>query len=300
VQGCLCGLLLQEHGTAEQKAELLPLLASGERVFAYALTEAEAGTDVSALQCRARPDGEQFVLSGTKIWITNGSVADHILVFANVDPDLGRDGITCFLVEGEALGLTRERVAGQHLGHRAADHAVLQLADVRVPGTAVVGGLGQGFKVAMGGLDHGRLGVAAGAVGLQRACERLCLEHCRKRRQFGRRIGDFQLVQEVLTDLHVARRGTELLTLEAAALRDRGAENTRQVSMAKYAACEAALKAADQAILLHGARGYTSSCPAGRFWRDAKGLQIYEGTAHIQRVIIARHLLGREQKSERP
>jgi alkylation response protein AidB-like acyl-CoA dehydrogenase len=294
VQTSLCGQLLQDFGDEKQKRERLPALCRGEEIFAYALTEPEAGSDVVSLRCEARPEGEGWRLHGTKHWITNGGVADWILLFATVDPDQRKRGITCFLIRGDAPGLRRERVAGEHLGHRAADHAVLHLAGVRVGPEDVVGEVGRGFEVAMGGLGYGRLSVAAGAVGILSACERLCLERAGVRRQFGRRIGDFQLVQALLTDVHLARTSSELLTWRAAWLRDAGKPHAAAVSLAKFAASEAALRAADQAILLFGAEGYSSEVPAGRLWRDAKGMQIYEGTAHVQRLIIARDLLGRE------
>jgi len=296
VQTCLCGLLLESFADEHQKADLLPKLTSGEWTFAYALTEPGAGTDVASLETTAVADGDDFVLSGRKHWITSGGVADRLLVFANADPDRGRDGITCFVVPGDADGLVRTPVEGRELGHRSSDHATVVLDGVRVPGASVIGGVGQGFAVAMGGLSHGRLGVAAGAVGIQRACVNACLEFARERRQFGRRIGDFQLVQGDLAEMHVALESTHWLTLRAAWLRDGGSSNEHEVSVAKYAACEAAVRAADSAVLLHGARGYSSSYPVERYLRDAKGLQIYEGTSHIQRIIIARGLLGKETR----
>ena len=294
VQVGLCGKLLETVANEAQKARYLPELTSGRDVFAYALTEPEAGTDVSSLRTHAQKTDAGYLITGTKHWITNGGVADHILVFATVDPALGKKGVTCFIVPGDAAGLTRSRVEGEHLGHRGADHAVLQFDQVLVPDEAVVGQVGAGFETAMVGLLFGRLSVAAGAVGIQRACEDACLEFSRTRRQFARRIGDFQLVQEVLTDLHVGLAASRLLTLKAAWMKDNGLPNDLEVAVAKYAACEAAVKAADQAILLHAARGYTTTTPVSRHYRDAKGLQIYEGTAHIQRIIIARHLLGKE------
>jgi alkylation response protein AidB-like acyl-CoA dehydrogenase len=296
VQGALCGQLISDHGTEAQKRELLPPLCAGEWIFAYALTEPEAGTDVASLNCRARRDGDGFIIKGTKVWITSGGAADRILVFATVDPNKGRDGITCFLIPGDASGLERKPMEGRELGHRGSNHATLKLHGVRVPESAVVGGLGRGFKVAMSALDHGRLGVAAGGVGIQQACHDACLEFTRQRRQFGRRIGDFQLIQAALAEIHVGLEATRLLTLHAAWLRDQGRANTREVSVAKYAASEAAVRAADQAVLLHGSRGYSSAWPVERYLRDAKGLQIYEGTSHIQRIIIARDLLGKEAR----
>lgn len=296
VQTCLCGLLIERFGTVKQQQDLLCKLVSGEWIFSYALTEPEAGTDVAAIQTTATSDGADVLISGTKQWITNGGVADRILVFANADPEQGRDGITCFVVPGDAPGLTREPVEGKELGHRGSNHAVLRFDEVRLPATSVVGGLGKGFEVAMGGLEDGRLGVASGAVGIQQACVDACLEFARSRRQFGRRIGDFQLIQQDLADMWVGLDSSRLLTLQAAWKRDRGESNASEVSVAKYAACEAAVTAADRAVLLHGARGYSSAWPVERYLRDAKGLQIYEGTSHIQRIIIARDLLGKEAR----
>lgn len=293
VQTALCGHVILGQASGDQKRELLPKLTSGAWIFAFALTEPEAGSDLQALQCRAVRDGSGWVLDGTKVWITNGGSADRILVFAQADPAAGRKGITCFVVPGDAPGLTRSRVEGVELGHRGADHAVLRLEGVRVPASAVLGGEGNGLRTAKAGLEHGRLGVASGAVGIQMACMEACLDFARTRRQSGQRIGEFQLVQEALTDMHVGLEATRLLTLRAAALRDLGRPNLREVSVAKYAACEAAVRTADQAVLLHGSRGYSSAYPVERHLRDAKGLQIYEGTAHIQKLIIARDLLGR-------
>ena len=299
VQTCLCGMLLDRYGTKGQREEWLPELTSGREVFAYALTEPEAGTDVASLQTVARPDCDGYLISGTKHWITNGGVADKILVFANADPDAGRAGITCFLVDGDSRGLERRPVEGVDLGHRASDHAVLEFDDVRVSSANVVGGYGKGYEVAMGGLLDGRLGVAAGAVGIQQAAVDASLSWARERRQFGRRIGDFQLVQSDLTEMYAALESSRLLTMKAAYERDQGIDNARSVSVAKWAACEAAVRSADQAVLLHGARGYSSAWPVERLLRDAKGLQIYEGTAHIQRIIVARDLLGKDEKRER-
>ncbi len=294
VQSALCGQMIAHNGTAAQRAAWLPELAAGRSVFAFALTEAEAGSDVAALRTQATPDGDGWLLHGEKIWITNGGIADIIFVFATTDPALGRKGLCCFAVRGDAAGLHRGRMEGQHLGHRAADHAKLRLDGVRVTRADLLGALGVGFAVAMSGLEHGRLGVAAGAVGIQQGCFDACVAFARERRQFGQRIGDFQLIQKALADMHVDLEATRLLTLKAAALRDAGQANLHEVSVAKYAACEAAVRSADAAVLLFGSRGYSSVVPVGRMLRDAKGLQIYEGTAHIQSLIIGRGLVGRD------
>jgi len=296
VQTCLCGMLLDRFGSDGQRAQWLPELTSGRQIFAYALTEPDVGSDVASIQTVARSDCDGYLLSGTKHWITNGGVADRILVFANADPDKGKHGITCFLIDGNSRGLTRRAVEGKELGHRASDHAILEFDEVRAHSADVIGGYGKGFDVAMGGLLDGRLGVASGAVGIQQAAVDGCLEWSRERRQFGRRIGDFQLVQSDLAEMYASLESTRLLTLKAAWQRDQGIDNSRAVSVAKWAACEAAVTSADRAILLHGARGYSSAWPVERLLRDAKGLQIYEGTAHIQRIIIARDLLGREPR----
>ncbi len=294
VQGSLVGLCLLDNGSEAQKTEHLPPLARGERIYAYALTEPSAGTDVAALSCHAKPDGDGWRLSGEKHWITNGGAADHILVFATVDPALKHKGITGFLVRADAVGLSRYRMEGAELGHRGSNHARLVFDGVRLERGDVVGGIGNGFKVAMGGLEHGRLGVAAGAVGIQRACLEESIAFARSRRQFGQRIGDFQMIQRVIADMHANCEASRLLVLKAAWLKDEGLANSREVSTAKLFATDAAVKAADETILLLGSRGYTSLSPSGRMLRDAKGMQIYEGTSHVQRLIIARDLLGKD------
>jgi alkylation response protein AidB-like acyl-CoA dehydrogenase len=183
---------------------------------------------------------------------------------------------------------------GAPLGHRAADHGRITLSGCRVPKSALLGAAGAGFDVAMSALDHGRLGVAAGAVGMLQACLDACVDFARTRRQFGQRIGNFEMIQQVLADMAADLDAARLLTYRAAWLKARGVRTTRETSTAKLFATEAAARAASQAVLLHGGRGYADEYPVERYYRDIKGLQIYEGTSHIQRIVIARDLLGRE------
>lgn len=286
---------LASSGDAAQRREWLPALASGQVLGAYALTERDAGSDAGALVTRAERCGGGWRLHGEKVWITNGLSAGLVLVFATVDPALRHKGVTAFLVRGDAKGLSRERMAGIELGHRASEHATLRFDGVQVSDADVVGGVGAGFAVAMGGLDHGRLGVAAGAVGLLQACLDLVTSFARERRQFGKRIGDFQMVQERVADLACDTEAARLLTRRAAWMSVRGEKRTKDVSMAKLFATEAACRWSAEAVLLHGARGYSNERPVERHFRDAPGLRVYEGTSLVQRIVIAREVIGREE-----
>lgn len=291
----LVTLCLADHGRPDQQAEWLPRLARGEAIGCYALTEDEAGSDAAAMRTTARRDGDHYVLDGRKIWITNGGIADVALVFAR-DPSLPAERphrqICAFVVPTDTPGLVCTPLPWRTLGHRAADHAVLTFDGCRVPASARLGAPGGGFRVAMGALDHGRLGVAAGAVGVGRACLDASVAFARQRRAFGSRIGDFGMIQQALADMYADLEAAALLVAHAAELKMAGAPSTRATATAKLFAVEAALRAADQAVLIHGGRGYGNDVAVERHWRDIKGLQIYEGTSHIQRLIIARDLLG--------
>ncbi len=295
VHAGLVTMCIRAWGTDEQRARWLPRLASGQSIGCYCLTEPEAGSDAASIQTTATADGDDYVLNGEKIWITNGTIADLAIVFATRDPAARHKGICAFLIPTETPGFQRERMPGEALGHRASDHARITFADCHVPKSALLGEPGEGFKVAMSALDRGRLGVAAGAVGIGQACLDACVEFARARRQFGQRIGDFQMVQERLADMAADVDAARLLTYRAAWLKDQGRPATRETSLAKLFATEAAARAASEAVLLFGNRGYSNEYPVERFYRDIKGMQIYEGTSYIQRVIIARDLLGKEE-----
>jgi alkylation response protein AidB-like acyl-CoA dehydrogenase len=293
VAGCIA-----EWGTDEQKARYLPLLASGEWIGCYALTEQNAGSDAASMETTATEDGDSYLLDGEKIWITNGASARLAIVFATTDPELRHKGICAFLVETDAPGLRRERMPGKELGHRASEHVRITLDGCRVSKSAMLGAPGEGFKVAMSALDRGRIGVAAGAVGVAQACLDACVAYTRERRQFGKRIADFEMVQAALADMAADVEAARLLTYKAAWLKDHGQPATKAASIAKLFATEAAVRAASEAVLLHGNRGYSNEYPVERHYRDIKGLQIYEGTSHIQRIIIARELVGREDREK--
>jgi alkylation response protein AidB-like acyl-CoA dehydrogenase len=247
------------------------------------------------MEATAREESSDYVLNGEKIWITNGTSARLAIVFASRDRAARHKGICAFLVETDTPGFQREPMPGHELGHRASEHVHITFKDCRVPRSALLGSPGDGFKVAMSALDRGRLGVAAGAVGIAQACLDACVSYTRQRRQFGQRLADFQMLQATLADMAADVEAARLLVYQAAWAKDRGLPTTKLASIAKLFATEAAMKAASQAVLMHGNRGYSNEYPVERHYRDIKGLQIYEGTSHIQRLIIARELVGRDQ-----
>jgi alkylation response protein AidB-like acyl-CoA dehydrogenase len=271
VSGCL-----EQWGTEEQKQRYLPRLTNGEWIGCYCLTEPEAGSDAANIQTTAMADGADYLLDGEKIWITNGNMARLAIVFATRDRAERHKGICAFLVETDTPGMRREEMSGVELGHRASDHAHITFENCRVPASTMLGEPGEGFKIAMSALDRGRLGVAAGAVGIGQACLDACVQWARERRQFGRRLGDFQMVQATIANMAADIAAARLLVYHAAWLVDAG-------------------RPATQAVLLYGNRGYSSEYPVERYYRDIKGLQIYEGASNIQRIILARELIGREQ-----
>jgi len=294
VHTSLVSLCIRDWGTEEQKRHYLPRLATGEWIGCYALTEPNAGSDAASMETMAREEGDSYVLNGEKIWITNGTSAHVAIVFASRDRSARHKGICAFVVETDTPGFQRKPMAGKELGHRASEHAHITFKECRVPRSALLGAPGDGFKVAMSALDRGRLGVAAGAVGVAQACLDACVAFARERRQFGQRIADFQMIQATLADMATDVEAARLLVYRAAWVKDQGLPSTKATSIAKLFATEAAMKAASEAVLMHGNRGYSNEYPVERYYRDIKGLQIYEGTSHIQRVIIARELVGRD------
>jgi butyryl-CoA dehydrogenase len=296
VHAGLVSLCIEHWGNEEQKRRYLPKLATGEMIGCYCLTEPNAGSDAAAMETTCREDGDEWVISGEKIWITNAPDAQLAIVFATMDPSLRHRGICAFLIPTDTPGFRREPMPGHELGHRAASHAQIHFDDCRVPKDALLGEPGQGFRIAMSALDDGRLGVAAGAVGVAQACLDACVEFTRERRAFGQRVADFQMIQATLADMAADVEAARLLVYRAAWVKDEGRPSTKETSIAKLFATEAAVKIASDAVLLHGGRGYSSAYPVERYYRDIKGLQIYEGTSHIQRIVIARELVGRPER----
>lgn len=295
VHTSLVSLCIRDWGSEEQKRHYLPRLASGEWIGCYALTEPNAGSDAASMETTAREERDCYMLNGEKIWITNGTSAHVAIVFASRDRAARHKGICAFLVETDAPGFNREPMGGKELGHRASEHVHITFEECSVPKNALLGAPGEGFKVAMSALDRGRLGVAAGAVGVAQACLDASIAFAKERRQFGQRVADFQMIQATLADMAADVEAARLLVYRAAWVKDQGLPATKATSIAKLFATEAAMKAASQAVLIHGNRGYSNEYPVERYYRDIKGLQIYEGTSHIQRVIIARELVGRDK-----
>jgi butyryl-CoA dehydrogenase len=292
IQNSLVAGPLVKHGTEEQKRKYLPRIASGDLVCAYAISEPEHGSDAAAIETSAARRGDAYVLDGRKAWITNGASAGLIIVFATVDRSAGSKGITAFLVEREASPGLVVGKREKKLGIRGSETVELVFQEVEVPASNVLGEVGAGFKLALDTLDGGRIGIAAQATGIIAASLEESVAYSRERRQFGKPIAEFQPIQWKIADMGVDLEAARLLTRRAAWLRDEGRPHTKEASMAKLFASEAANRAATHAVQIHGGAGYLKDFPVERFYRDAKITEIYEGTSEIQRLVIARNLLG--------
>jgi alkylation response protein AidB-like acyl-CoA dehydrogenase len=291
VHTALNSLTLLQWGNEFQKEKYLKPQAQGKKVGAFGLTEPNAGSDVAAIQTRAIKDGDSYILNGSKTWISLCDVADHFLIFAKTSPDEGHRGISCFIVERTYPGVTTRGFKNK-LGIRAGNTGEVILEDVRVPAENRLGEEGEGFKIAMSALDNGRFSVAAGAVGLIDACIEASVKYAHERETFGKPIGKHQLVQQMIAKMVAGYEASQLLVYRVGWMKNKGIRNTRETSLAKWYACDAAFNAAVDAVQIHGANGYSHEFPVERYLRNAKALVIYEGTREIHQVMQAEYALG--------
>ena len=290
VSSGLFGKTVLAHGSAGQKQEWLPGIATGTKLGCFALTEPDNGSDAANLKTRAHRDGDAWVIDGSKIFITNGTWADVAVVFARTGSE-GPRGVSAFLVPTDTPGFDRTEIKGK-LGLRGQATASLTFSSMRVPASAMVGEEGQGFRIAMQSLDKGRVSVAAGCTGIVQACLEAVVAYATERTQFGRPIASFQLVQDMIADISVDADAARLLTWRAADLIDRAEPFGTAASKAKLFASEAAVRAANLAIQVFGGYGYVDDYPAQKLMRDARVMTLYEGTSQIQKLLIGRALTG--------
>jgi butyryl-CoA dehydrogenase len=286
----LVGTSIERWGTEEQKREWIPRLCAGE-LGCFGLTEPNTGSDAANLATRASRANGGWRISGQKQWISLGNYSKVALVFAQTDPEKKHRGIACFLVPTDSDGLSTQEIHGK-LGLRASDTAELSLDGVEVPDEAMLGEVGEGFKIAMTALDSGRFSVAAGCVGICQGCVDASVAYSKEREQFGRPIASFQLVQEMLADMVVETEAARALVWRSGWLKDTGQPNTTETSVAKLFATEAAVSCANRAIQVHGGSGYVDDYPVERYLRDARVTTLYEGTSQIQKLIIGRAVTG--------
>jgi butyryl-CoA dehydrogenase len=287
----LCASPLLKFGTDAQKQKYLPKLASGTTLGAFCLTEPGAGTDAAAQKTTAVRKGDDFILNGSKVFITNGAVAEVFVVFAMTDMSKGLKGITAFIVEkgfpGFAVGQTEDK-----LGICASSTTEILFKDCVVPADNMLGGEGQGFKIAMQTLDGGRIGIASQALGIAQGALEAAVAYTKERVQFGKPISANQGIQWMLADMATSVEAARLLTYDAATTKDTGGRYSKEAAMAKVFAAETAMSVATKSIQIHGGIGYTKNYPVERYFRDAKITAIYEGTSEVQRMVISSNLLA--------
>ncbi len=291
VQTSLVCSSIERWGSEEQKQRWLPRLCAGEALGCFGLTEPDTGSDAASVRTRAEKVDGGWKISGQKMWISLGNVAEVALVFAQTDPSKAHRGMACFLVPTETEGFSSQEIHGK-LGLRSSDTASLAFDDVEVGDDALMGEVGDGFKVAMSALDSGRYSVAAGCVGICQGCVDASVAYSTERKQFGVPIASFQLVQQMIADMIVRRDAARLLVRRAGELKDAGEPSTVETSVAKLYASESSVECANLAIQVHGGSGYVDDHPVERYLRDARVTTLYEGTSQIQKLIIARDATG--------
>ena len=291
VQTSLVCKSIEAWGTEEQKQEWLPKLCSGEYLGCFGLTEPDTGSDAASLRTRAEKTDSGWKLNGQKMWISLGNFANVAMIFAQTEPGSGPKGLACFLVPTDSAGFSTQEIHGK-LGLHASDTASIALDDVEVPDDAMMGEIGEGFKVAMSALDSGRYSVAAGCVGIIDGCVEASVSYSKERQQFGVPLARFQLVQAMIADMIVKRDAARLLVWRAGMLKDAGKPSTLETSIAKLNTTESAIECANDAIQVHGGSGYVDDYPVERYLRDARVATLYEGTSQIQKLIIGRAQTG--------
>ncbi len=293
----LNSLTLLQWGNDFQKEKYLAQQTTGNQIAAFGLTEPEAGSDVSAMQATAKKDGNHYILNGEKTWISLADVADNHLIFAYTDKSKKHHGISAFIVEKSFDGVTTSTIHGK-LGVRSGNTGSVALADVKVPKENLVGKEGEGFKIAMSALDNGRFTVASGSVGLVQACLDESVKYANTRITFGKKIGEHQLVQSMIAKMSASAEVGRLLYYKAGWLKNKGLRNTKETALAKWTNTDAAWRAADDALQIHGAYGYSNEFPLERYLRNSRGAVIYEGTREIQQIIQAEYALGYRKDKE--
>lgn len=293
----LHSMTLLQWGTEEQKQKYLTPQAKGEKIAAFGLTEPNAGSDVAAMNSTAIKDGSDYILNGSKTWISLCDVADHFLVFAYTDKSKKHHGISAFIVERDMPGFSSKAIKGK-LGIRAGNTGEIFFEDVRVPKENLLGEEGEGFKIAMSALDNGRFTVAAGACGTILASLEASLKYCHERSTFGKEIGKHQLVQQMIAKMEAGLQISRLLVFRAGWLKNQGKRNTRETSLAKWQSCDLANEAANDAVQIHGAYGYSNEYPVERYLRNSKAPVIYEGTREIHTVMQAEYVLEYRQDKQ--
>ncbi|MBK7140954.1 MAG: acyl-CoA dehydrogenase family protein [bacterium] len=290
VHGSLFAMPILEAGTEEQKKKYLPPVCAGEKFAAYSLSESGAGSDAASLTLQATDDGDSYVLNGTKLWVTHGSIADFVIVFATVDKSLKTKGIAAFVVEADKQGFAVGKNEVK-MGYKASPTAELIFTDYRVPKANRIGDVGRGFNIAMETLNHGRISVGAQSVGMAQRAFEIAARYAQERKQFGKPLADFQGIQFKLAEMQAKLHAARLVTYEAAWKKDSGLPVAKDAAIAKMYASEVGTEIAHQAIQILGGYGYTHEYNVERIYRDVRLCEIFEGTNEVQRIVIAREVL---------
>jgi glutaryl-CoA dehydrogenase (non-decarboxylating) len=284
-------LNIQRFGTEEQKKHYIPKFVSGEYVGSFAMTEPDIGSDVASMRCRADDKGDYYVVNGSKMFITNGTVTNHGLLYVKTDKDAGANGITCFIMDYSLPGITRRKLHDK-VGLWASDTAEIAFEDVKVLKKLVLGQVNKGFQICMTQLNGTRLGCSAGALGLSGAILEASIKYANERSQFGKQIGRYQLIQHQIAEMKMEHEALAAMVYKAAWLKDKGLPNVMETSMSKLFGAKAVVHAANECMKLHGSYGYSEEYPCGRFLRDSKQFETLEGTSNMHTMIVANATLG--------